>query len=100
MACIAKQTQELDFPEFLRLRDSYSHDFKTLPDTAGLYSDVQREIGFNAVFPANWDLIDGDRGWRADSSYHHSISRDCALQLFPAVTSEAAGVLPWIKRQW
>ena len=73
-ACIAKQVREHDFPELRRVRNSYSHDFKVLLETAGLRAELRREVNSNPAFSKNWNTIAGDGGWEADSRYEPSIS--------------------------
>jgi hypothetical protein len=82
------------------VRNSYSHDFKVLLETAGLRAELRREVNSNPAFSKNWNTIAGDGGWEADSRYEHSITKDTALTLFSAVTDTNAGILPWIKRRW
>jgi len=45
-ACIARKTQEFDFPEKKRVNDSHTHDLGKLLVLAGLSEDLQ--LGFTA----------------------------------------------------
>lgn len=92
-ACIAKQVREFDFPDLRRVRNSYHHDFKILPETAGLSEEFRQETISNPALSENRDIIAGEHGWKPDSLYMPFISEDSARRFFFAVANENIGIL-------
>lgn len=94
-ACIARQTNQHDFPPKPEsVRKYYSHKLDELLDTAGLKPMRIAEALANANFNANWlSAIE----WSEQSRYDR-MSQAEAEDLIAAITDANHGVLPWIKR--
>lgn len=95
-ACIAKRTRRHEFPDRDRVKDSYTHDFKSLIALAGLSEELAKEIRSNREFQANWTLV---LEWGVDSRYNTDVGEEVAA-FIRAVSDRKHGVLRWIKRHW
>jgi hypothetical protein len=96
-ACIAKQTQQFEFPDKGHVSDCHTHDADKLIKLAGLKILVEREIGANPSFAKNWALV---KDWKVESRYDHNISETLASGLYSAVASRKHGVLQWLRQHW
>lgn len=96
-ACIAKLTQQHDFPPDRRfVADCYTHDLEKLVKIARLESLREQLAQTNSDFAANWHIV---KDWEEQSRYlqwHEATAR----KLYSAVTDSSNGVLPWIKVHW
>ena len=65
-ACIAKQTMQFEFPDLVRVRESYTHDFKKLVKWAAVHGDAAwiRERVAGSVSRLVDDF--GDHAFRCD----------------------------------
>lgn len=95
-ACIARQTDQHEFPDLERARDSWQHKPDKLINTAGLQEELKKRIRGDAEFEANWLTV---KDWDVDSRYVNW-TEQAAKDLFSAVTDAAHGVLPWIEGYW
>jgi len=101
-ACIAKRTQQHDFPDKKLVNDSHTHDLGKLLNLAGLSEDLEKDIGGNRILEMQWDFV---RAWSEQSRYELfegddlERKRSAFLMIF-AVDSEKGGVLRWIKQHW
>jgi HEPN domain-containing protein len=74
-ACIAKRTRRHEFPDRDRVKDSYTHDFKSLIRLSGLSEELAKEIRSNKEFQANWTLV---LEWGVDSRYNTDVGEEVA----------------------
>lgn len=95
-ACIAKQFRRHQFPDLQTVKDSYTHEFVKLLKAGGLHSALTTETNVNAAFDINWAVV---KDWSSQSRYLMKSERD-ARDLYRAVTSRTAGILPWIRARW
>lgn len=95
-ACIAKRTNQHDFPDKELALQSYSHSLDTLLGPAELRDDHKTEVAANSTFKQNWLDV---RDWNEQARYRIWSEPD-ARKLFLAVTDPVAGVLPWIEARW
>jgi HEPN domain-containing protein len=95
-ACIAKQTQQYDFPDLQTVKSSYTHNLQQLIGTAGLQVQLQGEITNDPVFATNWGLV---RDWKETSRYEIN-SQQTAQNLYDAVADPLHGVLQWLRQRW
>jgi HEPN domain-containing protein len=101
-ACIAKRTQQHDFPDKKMVIDSHTHDLANLLRLAELSDQLKTDIALNRISESAWEIV---RGWSEQSRYSlfegdepdKGIDAD---MLIWAVESENRGVLPWIKQYW
>jgi HEPN domain-containing protein len=96
-ACIAKLTQQGDFPPKPDLiRNYYSHDIEKLLKTAGLTAERDADASADPDLEANWGVV---KDWNEESRYVHKTQAK-ARELIAAITDAVHGVLPWIKQRW
>ncbi len=95
-ACIAKDTQQHDFPDRERAQKSYSHRPIDLMRVADLYNEFQAAMLSDPILATNWTVVSK---WTEQSRYEFWTAVD-ADGLLNAVIREPDGVLPWIKRHW
>jgi len=101
-ACIARKTQEFDFPERKRVNDSHTHDLGKLLVLAGLSEDLQLEFARDTAMEIYWGII---RDWSEESRYEifqgsEAESIQGATLMIRAVENQHGGVLQWIKQRW
>ena len=95
-ACIAKQTQQYDFP--IKNSDKiYVHDLNNLLKFAGLAEEHRKSSRENEAFDSNWAIV---KDWKEDIRYSLEITRDQAEALYLAVTDRKDGIIPWLQKWW
>src|SRR5580698_8151224 len=65
-ACIAKRTQEHDFPDKRLADKSYTHDVVKLLDAAGLSDLLKSDLTGNEELELDWETV---REWSEQSRY-------------------------------
>jgi HEPN domain-containing protein len=96
-ACIARQTNQHDFPPKPdTVREYYSHKFKDLLKVAGLTDIHKADTLADPRFNANWLIV---LQWSEQSRYERR-SQPEAENMIAAITDANHGVRPWIKRYW
>lgn len=95
-ACIAKMTNQFDFPDKERAVKCYTHNIEELVRLAGLRSARDGDSKSNPLLEANW-FIASD--WDEQSRYELWAEID-SRKLFNAVTDPTNGVMPWIMVRW
>lgn len=95
-ACIARATEEFEFPEMKRVQDSWHHDLAKLLNTAGLTGELTKRIAGDKPFEANWLTV---RDWKVDSRYEQKPEKE-ARSIYAAATDVTQGVIPWIEGYW
>ncbi|MEG4344767.1 HEPN domain-containing protein [Microcoleus sp. A003_D6] len=94
-ACIAKQTQEFDFPDKKTVMDSYTHDLEKLVKVAKL--DTQfKDILKDPNFSSRWSMV---KDWSEESRYQ-THSQQKALDIYLAITDPTHGVLQWLQQHY
>jgi HEPN domain-containing protein len=94
-ACIAKKTKRFEFPAKAEyIRKLYTHELDKLLSLAGLDAQLNKDIGANKVFEANWSTV---KDWTEESRYRTSGLN--GKDMYNAVAGQD-GVLPWIKLRW
>lgn len=96
-AAIAKQTRRYDFPNKRLANDSFSHDLKSLLQTAGLWPTFDVAMRANPPLGLNWAVA---KDWSEGSRYILSTSEAQARDLYSACTARTHGLLSWIKNYW
>lgn len=96
-ACIAKQTQEYDFPDKERAADAWKHDLKELRRVAGLAQAFDKAAKDDPPLQANWDIA---KDWNVKSRYEIATTRAKAQDVIEAVTDKHKGILPWLSVHW
>jgi len=95
-ACIAKLTNQDDFPDKKLAQDCFTHNVEDLVRLAGLTYQLKASGTANPTFAAYW-LVAKD--WNEQARYQQWTEPQ-ARELFAAVTDPTNGVLSWIKNRW
>lgn len=95
-ACIAKLTNQYDFPDKKVAQRSFTHDIDLLLEVAGLLVQHKTDMAGNPTLARYWQLV---KDWNEEARYQLWTESD-ARKLFLAVTDSTNGVLPWIEGRW
>jgi hypothetical protein len=96
-ACIAKKTNQYDFPPDRATTDLiYSHKFNSLFGAAGLKVQFNKDILTDKELGLNWNSVSP---W-TESSRYEIWSEQKARALYDAITDPSHGVLQWIAKYW
>ena len=96
-ACIAKQTNEFDFPDRDAAIAAFTHDLDRLVKAAGLTADYAMATSASPQFVDNWQIV---RQWKETARYEARIAEERTRELFRACTEQPHGVLTWVRRLW
>ena len=96
-AAIAKQTKRYDFPNKRLANDSYTHDLKSLLQTAGLWAPLEAAMKVTPPLGLNWAVA---KDWSESSRYTLTTSESRARDLHSACTARTHGLLAWLKNYW
>jgi hypothetical protein len=92
-ACIARQTQQYDFPDKQKASDSYTHNLSRLLALAGLTQSLNSQ---SIALQANWAVV---KDWSEQARYVVKGAQDAA-DLLDALTANPDGVLIWLRQHW
>ena len=95
-ACIARQTNQFDFPDKKAVDAAWTHELGRLLKVAGLEPAFEAEGKQDRLFDLNWQLV---TQWNERSRYERR-SQNQAEDLFLAVSDPDHGVLECTKRYW
>lgn len=95
-ACIAKNTEQYEFPHVDYVKASWVHNLDKLLNVAGLLGAHKQKSDNDPEFAANWLTV---KDWDVDSRYRLT-EEQTAKDLFEAATDPNHGVIPWIKENW
>jgi len=95
-ACIARLTNQDDFPDKEFALACYTHAIEKLVRAAGLTDQRDADAPAHSELSDNWDIV---KDWTESSRYERH-SEPKAKAFIEAVTHAANGVLPWIKTRW
>ena len=101
-ACIAKRTQEHDFPDKKLADKTYTHDLERLIDAAELSDSFKKDKTSNRRLEMEWEYV---RRWSEQSRYEllegsEEDRRKAAFLMIFSIESVGGGVLPWIRQFW
>lgn len=96
-ACIARRTQQFDFPDKKLVNQVFTHNLVSLLRISGLDGDLQKEVQSNPDFSDNWEVV---KDWTEESRYLLSVAPKTATDLFNAIADSDSGVLNWLKKSW
>jgi HEPN domain-containing protein len=91
-ACIAKKTQQYDFPDKKTVMESYTHNLEKLAGLAGPY--IKQEL--ESTYQVQWSPI---KKWSEDSRYETHNEQE-ARDIYSAITDPNHGVLQWLQQHW
>ena len=95
-ACIAKRTQEHDFPEKKLAIDSHTHDLRDLLRLALLKNELETVLQADPLMDENWTIV---QSWSEASRYDRKSVPE-ATALLTAVENQSGGILPWVRQRW
>lgn len=95
-ACIAKLTNQYDYPNKERAQRCYTHKIETLVEVARLDLQRRQDVDSNPALGTNWQIV---KDWDEKARYQQW-SEPQARNLVSAVTDSTNGVLPWIRVRW
>jgi hypothetical protein len=95
-ACIARRTNQYDFPDKEFLLACYTHAIEKLVNVAGLTTDRDRDAPVRSVLAVNWNVVSD---WTEGSRYVRKPAAE-AQALVQAIADPNNGVLQWIKARW
>ena len=95
-ACIAKATQQFEFPDRNRATQSYTHKLKDLLKVAKLEQTLSDSGEQDAAFEVSWAIV---TAWSEESRYR-IWPREQAESLIAAISDTDHGVMSWLKTQW
>ncbi len=97
-ACIARKTQQFDFPpKRAVVDDMYKHDLLKLINVSGLKSDFEKHEKESNEFAANWGTI---KDWSEEIRYNTTVEQKRAIDVLAAITDKDYGILEWLKKSW
>lgn len=96
-ACIAKQTNKLDFPDKVLAQKAYTHDLEVLMGLSGLKPAFEADRAGLGPLALNWTIV---KDWSEEARYDLSVTKTQARDLYTACTSRKFGVLTWIRKKW
>ena len=95
-ACIAKRTQEHDFPDKKLVNESHTHNLTELMRLAELNSELKLAMQADTKFENRWTTV---RDWSEASRYRNWEFWQ-AESLLNAIEDASGGLLLWIRLHW
>ena len=95
-ACIARRTQQHDFPE-RESKSYYSHNLADLINFARLKGELDQAMRLDPALRANWTIV---QDWSEESRYEIFRTGPDAAQLLRAISDTNGGLLPWLRQRW
>ncbi|HEV2961544.1 MAG TPA: DNA-binding protein [Candidatus Angelobacter sp.] len=95
-ACIARSTEEFEFPDRDRVKNSWSHDLLQLLRTAGLSDHLTVRIDADKQFKANWETV---KDWNVESRYEQKSEQE-ARSIYNAIVEKDVGIIAWVEEFW
>jgi HEPN domain-containing protein len=95
-ACIARKTQQYDFPDKEAVNQSYTHDLSQLIKAAGLEVELDQKRAADGNFETNWAVV---KDWSEKDRYRKQTAQK-AQDLYSAITDATNGVLQWVMQHW
>lgn len=95
-ACIARRTQEHDFPEKGSHR-YFTHDLEDLLGFAKLRLGLEQASQGNPALRRNWIIV---QNWSEEGRYEQGKTTQDVTELLTAIEDQAGGLLPWLQQHW
>jgi HEPN domain len=95
-ACIAKRTQQYDFPDKDFVLKIYTHKLSELMRWSGILPTLQLASQSNAALQDWWTTV---QEWSEESRYKRWNATE-AGRLLDAIENQSGGIFPWIKLHW
>lgn len=91
-ACIAKASQQYEFPDLDRARAVFTHNLPALLKAAGL----ETAVGTAGPVKLQWGKVSA---WTIESRYRLGVSESDAAE-FVRIIADDQGNLAWLKQYW
>jgi hypothetical protein len=95
-ACIAKLTNQHDFPSKDNVVKAHTHRVDVLADLAGLESNLKLKMTAEPAFYNSWFAV---KDW-SEAARYELWTEAKARALHDAIVNPISGVLTWIKGYW
>jgi HEPN domain-containing protein len=95
-ACIARRTEEHDFPEKTLVNESHTHNLKDLVRLALWKTELNVAVQADSLMDANWTII---QNWSETSRYQKKTTQQ-PTALLQAIDDRPGGLLPWVRQRW
>jgi hypothetical protein len=95
-ACIAKRTNQYDFPDRRFAEKCFTHDFDRLLECADLDTLLKTDMSADQLLSDHWEIV---ILWDEATRYARKSQAEAEM-LYNAITDQAHGVLSWLKRGW
>jgi hypothetical protein len=95
-ACIARLTNQYDYPDKEFAVACYSHSIERLVKAARLTADRDKDAPAGSGLAVNWGIA---KDWTEASRYSRNTEAE-TRPLIQAITDPTEGVLQWIKARW
>jgi HEPN domain-containing protein len=95
-ACVAKLTNQYDFPDKQLANRCFTHSIEELVKVAGLEAQRNTDVAADADLKTNWTTV---KDW-SEASRSARMTLAEAQGLYDAITETTHGVLPWLKQRW
>jgi len=95
-ACVAKLTNQYDFPDKQLANRCFTHNIEELVKVAGLEAQRDTDVAADADLKTNWTTV---KDWSEASRYARKTLAE-AQGIYDAITEATHGVLPWLKLHW
>ena len=96
-ACASRQFLQHEVPDRKLVNSFYTHRLDELLTISGVKSQLESRAVADSNFGINWNTV---RDWNEGVRYELGVTEALARGMYDAVTSNASGVLPWLKTQW
>src|SRR6266849_4073167 len=93
-ACVAKQFLQHEVPDRKLVNSFYTHRIDELLTISGVKSELESRAAADSNFAINWNTV-GE--WNEGVRYEMGVTQALAREMYDAVTSNASGILPWLK---
>jgi hypothetical protein len=94
-ACIAKKTQQHDFPA-KESQSYYSHKLEVLFGLANLNNELKQALSADPGFNTSWNIV---KNWSEESRYERGRTIREAEDLLAAIEDHTGGLLPWLRQR-
>jgi HEPN domain-containing protein len=95
-ACIARKTQQYDFPDKTQVNESYTHNLRELMRIALLRDELAALIQTDLGMRNDWNIV---QSWSESSRYESKTLQE-ATELLEAIETSRGGLLPWVRQRW
>ena len=95
-ACIARLTNEHDFPDKDFAQECYTHSIEKLVKAAGLKAQRDADAPVGSDLERNWTTV---KDWAEISRYERNTEAEARI-LIEAIIHQKDGILSWLKVRW